>query len=438
MLGDGAEDLEAEVFELWHATIIYRSYVSFTTRVARMCVAGGALKKWAKWAAIAGVALILWSCGSSEAPHFANASTIKRLDGSTIAASEVDATVNRMMRDAKVTGVGLAIINDGKIVYLNAYGKRKSSPDLPLQIDTIMSAASFTKVAFAYMVMQLVQEGVIDLDKPAYQYIGRPLPEKHNYKDLAGDERYKKITPRMLLDHTSGFPNWRYFADDKKLSINFEPGTKFAYSGEGIDLLQVVVEAAMQKSVADLMNERVFVPLGMKRTSMTWTMSYERNSADGFDEQGNSLGPQRRMFADAAGSMKTTPEDFALFLQAVGNGIGLRKETKELMLNPQVEIKSAHEFPTLAPETTTANDTIRLSYGLGWGLYWTPYGKVFFKEGHDDGWRNYAVYFDDAKTGMVIMTNSSNGEGIYKELLETLQKNSFTPIEWERFTPYDH
>ena len=64
------------------------------------------------------------------------------------------------------------------------------------------------------------------------------------------------------------------------------------------------------------------------------------------------------------------------------------------MLSPQVRIKTKHEFPSLNTEMTTDNDAIRLSYGLGWGLYWTPYGKAFFKEGHDEGWRHYAVCFD--------------------------------------------
>ena len=98
---------------------------------------------------------------------------------------------------------------------------------------------------------------------------------------------------------------------------------------------------------------------------------------------------------------------------------------------------SKHEFPTLSSETTDENKSIRLSYGLAWGLYWTSYGKVFFKEGHDDGWRNYAVCFDKQKSGLVIMTNSSNGEGIFKEVLETVLKDTFTPIEWEGYTPYD-
>lgn len=70
------------------------------------------------------------------------------------------------------------------------------------------------------------------------------------------------------------------------------------------------------------------------------------------------------------------------------------------------------------------------------GLYTTPYGAAFFKEGHDDGWRHYAVCFDGSGAGMLIMTNSGNGEGIFQELLETLLGNKYTPVEWESFVPY--
>jgi CubicO group peptidase (beta-lactamase class C family) len=249
-----------------------------------------------------------------EPAPFPNGQNAKRLDGSTISAAEIDATVNRAMQTAKVTGVGLAILNDGKVVYLKGYGQRNISGNLPLTPDSIMSAASFTKVVFAYLVMHLVQDGVIDLDKPVYQYLPKPLPEFREYKDLAGDDRWKKITARMLLSHTSGFPNWRRFTPDQKLHINFEPGSRYAYSGEGIAILQLVVEAATNKSLEDLAQEKIFKPIGMTRTSMTWHLDYEKNRADGYDENGKSLGPRRRLHADAAGSMKTTPRDFALFL----------------------------------------------------------------------------------------------------------------------------
>jgi CubicO group peptidase (beta-lactamase class C family) len=379
----------------------------------------------------------LAGCRAQESKPFPNAPAIRRLDGSIFTAAEIDGTVTRLMNAAKVTGVSITILNGGKIAYLRTYGFRDLKNSRPLTPDSVMSAASFTKVAFAYMVMRLVQERVLDLDKPVYQYLPKPLPEYGLYSELAGDDRYKKITARMLLDHTSGFPNWRRFNDDRKLHIHFEPGSRFAYSGEGIALLQLIVETVTKKPLADLMRERVFQPLRMTRTGMTWSWRFEADHANGYDEQENSLGPQRRLRADSAGSMLTTPADFALFMQAVIQGQGLGKETKELMLSPQIQILSKHEFPPLSAETTDENKPVRLSYGLGWGLYWTPYGKAFFKEGHDEGWRNYTVCFDDAKTGIVIMTNSSNGEGIFKELLETLLKNTYTPIEWEGFTSYD-
>jgi CubicO group peptidase (beta-lactamase class C family) len=362
---------------------------------------------------------------------------LKRLDGSGLKSTEIDASVMRLMKAAEVPGVGLALLNDGRVAYLKAYGVRDKEKNLPLTVDSVMSGASFTKVVFAYLVLQLAGAGTLDLDKPVHQYLPKPLPEYPNYADLVNDPLYKRITARMLLSHTSGFPNWRAFEEDRKLKIHFEPGSRYAYSGEGIDLLQLVVETITKKHLEELMQEHVFQPLGMTRSSLIWQGRFENEYANGYDEYGRSLGPQKREKADAAGSLLTTPRDFATFLQAVMAGQGLSKEMREQMLSSQIQILSKHQFPTFENATTEENKAIHLSYGLGWGLYSTPYGQAFFKEGHDDGWRNYTVIFDKQGTGLLIMTNSGNGEGIYKALLENLQKNSFTPIVWEGFTPYD-
>jgi CubicO group peptidase (beta-lactamase class C family) len=367
----------------------------------------------------------------------ASAQTVTRLDGSTISPGEIDATVTRLMKAAEVPGVGIAIFDHGKLAYIKAYGLRDKDKNLPLTVDSVMYAASFSKVAFGYLAMELVDEGLLDLDKPVYEYLPKPLPEYPKYADLAGDPQYKRITARMLLSHTSGFPNWRQFEDDRKLKIHFEPGSRFAYSGEGIDLLQLVVETITGKPLAELMQSRIFAPFGMTRTGMVWQDGFESDYANGYDEYGRSLGPDKRKNAEAAGSMVTTINDFSRFMLAVSEGKGLRSKTREQMFSPQIQIKSKHEFPSLNEETTDENKGIRLSYGLAWGLYWTPDGKAFFKEGHSDGWMNYTVWFDQKKSGIVIMTNSGNGEGIFKELLETLLKDNLTPIEWEGYTPYE-
>lgn len=364
---------------------------------------------------------------------FAQQLSVVRLDSSKISPSEIDTAVNRLMDEAHVTGAGIAIFNDAKVVYLKTYGLRDEEKHLPLTPDSVMTAASLTKAAFATMVVQLVHERIIALDKPVYEYLPKPLPEYPAYNDLADDPRYKQITMRMLLDHTSGFPNWRRFTDDKKLRIYFLPGSRFAYSGEGIALAQLVVESVTGKSVNQLMSERIFQPLGMTRTSMVSEERLENDHAIGFDEQSKSLGLEHRDKANAAGSMQTTLRDYARFVQAVLRGAIPDRKSRNLMLSPQIQITSKHEFPSLSTETTTANRPIHLSYGLGWGLYWTPYGKVFFKEGHDEGWRHYVACFDRPKTGILVMTNSSNGEDIYSGLLEKVLRDTFTPLEWEGF-----
>lgn len=368
-------------------------------------------------------------------PAFGATFQVQRLDGSTISIPEIDQCIKHAISAGKVTGLGLTLFNRHKIVFSKTYGLRDTDKRLPLTKDSIMMSASLSKSAFAYMVMQLVDEKRLNLDKPVYEYLPKPLPEYDSYKDLAADPRYRQITARMLLSHTSGFPNWRRFTDDGKLSINFTPGSRFAYSGEGIDLLQLVVETIAHAPLNDLMRERIFDPFGMTHTSMIWESRFEPDYANGYDEQGHSLGPERRRHADAAGSMQTTLTDYSRFLEAVMQGRGLSRKAREEMLAAQIRISSRHEFPTFSTETTHSNEKIRLSYGLGWGLYWSPYGEAFFKEGHDDGWRHYFVIFDDRGAGILIMTNSSNGEGIYQELLETLLKNTYTPIEWEGFEP---
>jgi CubicO group peptidase (beta-lactamase class C family) len=365
------------------------------------------------------------------------ASAVKRLDGSSISSAEIDAVVTRLMGAAEVTGAGITIFNRGKIRYQKTFGFRDTERKLPLTEDSVMAAASFTKVAFSYLVLQMVDERELDLDKPVHEYLPGPLPDYPAYRDLDNDTRYRKITARMLLSHTSGFPNFRRPEDQFKLKIHFDPGTKYAYSGEGMQLLQLIVETITQKPLKDLMRERVFQPLGMKRTSMTSEESFDTDYANGYDEWGRSLDHPRVETAGAAGSMQTTPRNFAIFMQAIIDGKGLSRRTREIMLSPQIQIFSQHQFPTLEAATTDKNKDIRLSYGLGWGLYWSPHGEAFFKEGHEDGFRNYTVVFEKSKDGIVIMTNSSNGEGIFKELLEVLLKDTFTPIEWEGFTPYN-
>lgn len=368
---------------------------------------------------------------------FAATQAIPRPDGTSIPTAQVDATVNRLMQAAHVTGADIAIFHNRRIAYLKSYGLRDTEHNLPLTPDSVMTSASLSKATFAVLVMSLVREKVLYLDKPISQYLPKPLPEYPHYADLQGDPRWQRLTLRILLSHTSGFPNWRAFEDDHKLHIHFDPGTRYAYSGEGIDLAQFVVETVTGKSLTDLMQQRIFTPLHMTRTSMVWQPAFESDFANGYDEYGRSLGPENRTHPDAAGSMQTTLRDYATFLSALMYSKPLGIPTTGLIFNRQIAIHSAHQFPSLDEETTTANDAIGLSYGLGWGIYFSPHGKAFFKEGHDEGWRHLALVFREDGDGILILTNSSNGEGIFKPLIDTLLGPTNFPFEWENYTPYD-
>ena len=377
----------------------------------------------------------LFAAGGAEAQSVR--SRVTRLDGRSLSSAEVERTVERLMSAGRVPGLALAILNKGEVVYLNGFGVARADTRTPLTDTTVMYAASFTKSMFAYMVMQLVEEKALDLDRSIAPYLAKPLSEYEKYADLAGDERWRRITPRMLLSHTSGLPNWRWFRPNETLDIMFEPGARYSYSGEGINLLQFVIEEATGRQVGDLMQERVFGPLGMSRTSMVWQPAFEADHAFGYDEDGKDLGYRKRTSARAAGSAATTIRDVARFLQAMLRSQGIARAGRDEMLTPQIRIRSVHQFPVPSTETTTRDDSIRLSYGLGWGLLWSPYGKAYFKEGHDDGWENYMITFEQPGTAIVIMTNSSNGESIFTELLATLIGDRFTPSEWEQYVPYD-
>ncbi len=366
----------------------------------------------------------------------AQQSAITRLDGGKLTPAQIDSTVNRLIGAAHVTGAGIALFHGGKIVYLKTYGMRDTGNNLPLTPDSVMNAASLTKSAFATVVMRLVQRGELNLDEPIEQYLGQPLGDFAPYVDLKGDPRTAALTLRILLDHTAGFANFPWMEHDHKLHIHSDPGTHFAYSGEGINLAQFVVEKVTGKSATQLMQEDLFGPLKMSRTSMIWLPRFESDFANGYDEYGRSLGPEQHTRPNAAGSMETTPRDYAAFLGALMRGKALNPAARDKMLSPQIRIHSAHQFPSLGTDTTTAYDPIELSYGIGWGLYKSPYGPAFFKEGHDDGWRNLALCFSNGD-GMLVMTNSANGEGIFKPLVETLLGETSFPFDWEGYTPYD-
>jgi serine-type D-Ala-D-Ala carboxypeptidase/endopeptidase len=369
---------------------------------------------------------------------------IIKLDKSKISFVALDNKIQSLMKAANVQGLAITIFNNNETVYKKTFGyKRIDTKDLINTYSNIYGA-SLSKPVFAVMVMKLVEEGVLDLDKPLQDYLPKPIyeypPSKKwhdNYSDLKADSLYKKITARMCLDHTSGFPNWRWYEGDQKLRVKFTPGSRYEYSGEGMVYLQVVLEHLLGKSLEELMKEKIFTPSGMRRSSYTWQKEFEKDYCFGHQSTGALYEKDKDNDARSASTLETTLDDYTLFTEAVLKNRILKPATTKEMFKPQIKLRSVQQFGPLSLIDSSLNDGIELSYGLGWGLLKSPYGTGAFKEGHGDGFQHYSIIFPEQGTGIIIMSNSDNAESIFKELLETAIGDSFTPWRWENYIPYD-
>ena len=373
----------------------------------------------------------------------ANAQLIKRINGSTISSDALSKKINTLMDSANVSGMAVVVFNKNIPVFNKVFGLANVPKNDSLQPNSMLYAASFSKLVFTYVVLQLVQEKKLDLDKPLINYLRGSLVEyripgyKRGYQDLKNDERYKLFTARMCLAHTTGLPNWRWFEANKKLKIKFDPGTRYSYSGEGFYLLQFVIEQITGIDYETMVQQRVFIPLQMHNTSQVWQPFFDDKICYGHNNQGEPYELMKWKESSGAGSMTTTPADYTRFYTALIQGRGLSKASFKAMLTPQIRIRSLQQFGPDALVDSNTNDNIQLSYGLGVGLMQTLYGKAFFKEGHDEGWGHYSVCFVDMDIAIFIFTNNDNGESIFKELLSYAIGDEFTPWQWENYIPYN-
>lgn len=388
--------------------------------------------------------LIILSCASPNSQN-----EIQRLDGSTMQEEQLTQHIQALVDSANVSGLTVSIFNEHSLRYQKAFGYSNVASNDSLQTNQIFYGASLSKAVFGYIVAELVQEGKIDLDKPLEHYLEVPLPEMpfkrewRNFSKIADDPRYKIITPRMCMAHTTGLPNWRWlsregeFTPDGEIKIYFDPGTEYSYSGEGIRLLQKVMEQHLDVGLEELAQDRVFTPLEMNMSSYVWQDRFEDVYVNGHTKDQQIIEKDIEDEAGAAGSMETTPEDYAKFLTHVMTLASNDSEITNILFEPNIEINSKKQFGPLSLEKTDANKAIGLNYGLGWGILDSPYGKGYFKEGHSEGFQHYSIIFPEAGIGMLLMANSDNAESIFKELLELGIKDTYTPWYWEHYIPYN-
>jgi len=338
-------------------------------------------------------------------------------------ARRLERDVPRMMNEADVPGVSMALIRDGAIAWRHAFGVKDSKTKEPATNETVFEAASLSKPVFAYAVLKLVDAGQFDLDKPLNQY----LPG--NY-DVGPDPRLAQITARHVLSHTTGFPNWR---QEKELKIFFTPGDRFSYSGEGFVYLSKVIEHITGEKFNDFMRRMVFAPLGMTSSSYVWEQSYDSLKTSRHNAAGLPSPQFKAPQAGAASTLHTTASDYAKFLVAVLNSTGLKKSTRALMLTPQVKVDEAGTNMTGRPSTQPSPD---VSWGLGVGLQSTRAGMAFWHWGDNGDAKAYFVAFERQRVGVVMFANAANGLSFLRELIDESIGGEQPAISWIKYESY--
>jgi len=347
--------------------------------------------------------------------------------------------IENAMESTSAVAMAIAVIRDGQVTHVSAHGIRDTS-DNPLETETIMYAASITKAAFAYMVLQLVDEGLVDLDTPISEYLPEPLPSYtgeeiedlySSWSDLEGDDRWGNLTLRILLTHSPGFANFAFLEPDRRLRFHFEPGEQYSYSGVGFILAQFVLEYGLELDVRQEMQMRVFDHLGMPNSDMMWRDDFAENNAYGWDQTGQAYYHDDRSKTRAAGSLDSTIADIAQLAAGLVRGEGLSEPAREEFTGRHLPITVRTQFPTLQDELPADEQIEGFFAGLGVVVFDGPQGPGFMKGGHNEMTGNTMVCLIETQDCVVILANDVRAEAAFPALVEYVLGETGAPWSWE-------
>ena len=308
-------------------------------------------------------------------------------------------SMDQWLRESLLPSASVAIIHDGKLMWRKAFGVKDTGTNERADTDTVYAACSNTKPVFAYAVTKLCERGVMDLDTPLIKY----LPER-----FVEDPRGDLITARHVLNHTTGFPNWRQ--EPAPLTMQFTPGERFQYSGEGFSYLQAVVTKVTGQPLETFMQENILRPFGMTSSRILWDIPFARRIAKPHDASGKripgkyeTVPPAETRNRDlgrygAAAQLLTTPSDYAKFVLEILNPkladrFRLNAEYRRELLRPQVK-KAEGEWEALA-----------------WAIIQVPVPGIavqFIHAGQDAGYYCFCNASERTKSAIIMMTNGDS------------------------------
>ena len=313
--------------------------------------------------------------------------------------------IPQILDSAHIPGITIALINKGELIWSKGFGVVDKESGIKVNEQTIFPAASLGKPVFAYAVLKMVNEGKLHLDSTVAATFPLNYLEENFLKGKLLDENIKLITPRMILSHSSGLPNWRNSGEPIKTL--FKPGEKYSYSGEGYFLLQLLVEYIMKEPIEKVMQKYVFQPLSMNNS--TYQINDVAHYTSTYGNDGKVVLIDTLEAANVAHTFKTNATDYARFIIALMDGKGLTKATFKEMFSPQIK--------------TDICQTGKVSWGLGFAIQNAEPENAFFQWGKSPNSSSYFIGFKDSKRAIIYFTNIANqglriGEVLVHETLD--------------------
>lgn len=305
--------------------------------------------------------------------------------------------IQQIINDAKIPAISLAYFRDGKLLEQYNIGVKSAESKEQINDSTVFSACSLSKSVFSYGVYKLIRNKRLDPDRPLYLYC--------DYKDVEADERYKQVTARMILSHSSGLPNWR----NGELKFKYDPGKQYSYSGEGFVWLSKVVEKITNEPVEAYMQEAVLRPLAMTHSSYLWQKSFDSNYAYPHTDNERSTQNYFPSNANVAASLQTNSTDYAKFISAVLND---------------------KDFLAALKTDTGMYVAKNIRWNKGLGIEQTSYGSANFQWGDNGTFKAFLIMYPDKKEGLVYFANSENGLDIARDILKLFFNSDQPALDW--------
>jgi CubicO group peptidase (beta-lactamase class C family) len=379
--------------------------------------------------------LLASGCAAHRAPAASGAeieARIRRVESGlltyhVVRGETAGATIQERLREYRVPGVSVAVINNGRIEWARGWGEAEAGSGIPADTATLFQAASISKPVAAVAALRLVEAGTLQLDEDVNARLRSWRVPDTTFTAT------EKVTLRRLLSHSAGttvhgFPGYAAGAalptvvqvldgaapaNTRPVRVDILPGSQWRYSGGGFTIAQLLMTDVTSQPFAELMRDRVLEPAGMPHSTYAQPLPADRagRAATAHGSDGRPIAGKHHAYPEqAAAGLWTTPSDLARLA---------------------IDLQRAYSGETgriLTPETARLMLTRQSgTYGLGFSVQGEGDSLRFEHGGSNQGFRAFFMAMGETGKGVVVMTNGENGAELGMEILRSVAREYGLP-----------